>query len=178
MMPEHSPELVAFISAGSSIEPEKHLAAALSMLAKHLHVLAISTVYRTPAIDRPGDPDFLNCVFQVSTAIPPRALKCDVLRGIEEKLGRERLLDKYAPRTIDLDLILYGDEVADGPDLKLPHADLSRWFVRVPILELSPELELPGLGRKLRDIGTVDEVLDEGVALPELTDLLRRRFTQ
>jgi len=177
-MPEHAAETVAYISAGSSIEPQKHLAAAVAMLQERVSVLAISTVYRTPAIGRPRDPDFLNCVFQVKTSLPPRALKFDVLRDTEARLGRRKSPDKYSPRKIDLDLILYGEEIIDEPDLKIPHPDLSRWFVRVPLLELSPALDVPGLGLKLRDLDFVEAGQRQGTKVPEFTEWLRRRIEE
>jgi len=90
----------AYISAGSNIDPEKNLAAALDMLLARMTVTAVSTVYRTAAIGRPGDPDFLNCVFRAKTELPPREVKFGVLVPIEDSLGRVRGCDRYAPRTI------------------------------------------------------------------------------
>lgn len=177
-MPERPPGTVAYISAGSSIEPMEHLDAAVVMLRESVNVLAISTVYRTPAIGRPDDPDFLNCVFQVEASMPPRALKFDVLRAIEAQLGREKSSDKYGPRRIDLDLVLYGEETIDEPDLKIPHPDVSRWFVRVPLLELSPMLDVHGLGLELQGSEGVESEQEKGEPLPGFTELLRRRLEE
>ena len=177
-MAEPSQAVVAYVSAGSSVEPRKHLEATVIMLRDRVRVLAVSTVYRTPAIDRPEDPDFLNCVMQIRTDIAPRTLKFDVLAGIEARLGRERSPDKYAPRRIDLDLVLYGDRIIEEPDLVIPHPDLSRWFVRVPPLELSPGVVVPGRRGRLADLGAADADGDRGKPLPDFTRLLRRRLQE
>ena len=174
-MPEQT--VIAYISAGSSVEPRRNLENAAVMLRETVHITGVSTVYRTPAIDRPNDPDFLNCVFQISTDVLPRALTFDVLRAVEDRLGRRRLRDKYAPRRIDLDLILYGDQTIDEPDLTIPHPDLSRWFVRVPLLELSPDVCVPGAGR-LRDLWPDDDERGQGSPVPDVTDSLRRRIVE
>ncbi len=142
----------AFVGAGSSIAPERHLAEALERLMRRVRVVAVSHVYRTPPVGRPGQGDFLNAVFEIETRLPPRRLKRDVLGGIERELGRVRTGDPYGPRTIDLDLLLYGDRVADASGLKLPHGDLRRPFVAAAVLELAPELRLPGSGRALTDV--------------------------
>src|SRR3990172_12732987 len=142
-MPDRAPTVVAYISAGASIEPRRNLLAAMDMLRRRVKVTAVSTVRQTPAIGRPDDPDFWNCVFQIETSIPPRALKLEVLRAIERVIGREPNADRYAPRKIDLDLVLYGQLVADDPDLKLSHPDLSLPFVRAALLEIAPHLDLP-----------------------------------
>ena len=176
-MPDHLHAVVGFISAGSNIEPRKQLDAATTMLLERVEVLAVSTVYRTPAIGRPDDPAFLNCVFQIRTALSPHVMKFEVLRDIERRLGRERKADKYAPRKIDLDVILYGAEAVDEPDLKLPHPDLCTWFVRVPLLELAPDIEVPGRGR-LRDIHVAEAPHERGQPLPDFTEQLRRRLNQ
>ena len=176
-MADHVRSHVAFVSAGPNIEPRKHLDAATTMLLDQLDVLAVSTVYRTPAIGRPNDPAFLNCVFQIETSLSPRAVKFEVFRTIEARLGRRHSVDKYTPRKIDLDLILYGDLMIDEPDLKLPHPDLSRWFVQVPLLELSPQVEVPGRGR-LRDISPLVGEPEDMQPVLDFTEQLRRRLFQ
>lgn len=176
-MRSRSPTVCAYVAAASSIEPIKHLGAALELLSQSVRVTAVSTVYRTPAIGRPRDPAFLNCVFRMETGIGPRALKFDVLRPIEEALGRQRDGDSFAPLTLDLDLILYGDLVVEEPDLKIPNPDLSRWCVSVPLLELAPGLTIPGSGGPLagRDQHPGDACAGE--PLPDITESLRGRIT-
>ncbi len=161
---EHAED--AYIAVGSNIEPQRNISAALALLRNHVQVTAISTFYRTAAIDRPDQPDFLNGVFAIRTAAGPRALKFDILRGIENQLGRVRSADKYAARTIDLDVILYGQEVRDEPDLRLPDKDINRPFVGLAVLELAPNLILPDSRRPLasifssRDMETLHPMVD------------------
>jgi len=139
-----------FISIGSSIEPEKNIPAALARLWDHARVLRYSPFYHTPAIGRPDDPDFYNCVVSVWTRLDPRELKFDALRKIEAELGRVRTDDGCAPRTIDLDLLLYGDLVVDEPDLRLPDPDiLERPWLAAGLLELEPELVMPDTAKPL-----------------------------
>lgn len=175
-MTEEPSVVSAYISAGSNIEPQKNLLAAMEGLRARLRLKAVSTVYRTPAIGRPQDPDFMNCVFQVETAMPPRVVKFEILRPIEEALGRKWETDRYAPRTIDLDLIIYGDRVLGEPDLILPHPDLYRWFVRVPLLELDSELVVPGTEYLLAHIGDVEGSQYMGEPVVDVTTVLRRKL--
>lgn len=142
-----------FLAVGSNIEPEEHIPAALRRLGRSERVTGISTFYCTAAIGRPEQPAFLNGVWRIETTTAPRALKFDVLRSIEAELGRIRDRDKYAPRTIDLDILLYGDLVMVEADLRIPDPDLrSRPFLAVPLLELVPNLVLPDTGEPLSAI--------------------------
>lgn len=144
-----APQVTAYVAVGSNVEPRRNVPAAVELLRGQVEVCGVSTFYRTAAIGpdgqpRPGDEDFLNGVLAVRTARPARELKFDVLRTIEDRLLRVRSADKYAPRTIDLDLVLYGQAVIDEPDLRIPARDVDRPFVALPLLELAPELVLPG----------------------------------
>ena len=141
-------EVVAYVAVGSNIEPRRNIPAALTMLCERVVVSGVSTVYRSEAVGPDGRvqadaPDFLNAVFEVRTARGPAELKRDVLRPIEAGLGRTRGEGTYAPRTIDLDLVLYGDATIDADGLRIPAPDLLRPFVIVPLLELAPHLVLP-----------------------------------
>ncbi len=143
----------AFIAVGSNIHPEQHVRAAILRLAQQIRIAGISTVYRTEALAHPEQPPYLNCVLEVETDAPPAQLKHGILRPIEDSLGRTRTADKYAPRTIDLDLIVYGDMVVDTPDVRLPDPDiLVRPFLAIPLSELAPELVLPGFGVRIGDV--------------------------
>lgn len=135
---------IAYIGVGSNIEPEANILDALDLLKEHSCVTATSTFYRTPAIGRPEQPDYLNGIWRIETGLAPRDLKFTVLRRIEDQLRRVRGPDKYAARTIDLDLLLYGGLVANDPDCTLPAPELrSRAFLIVCLLELDPFLILP-----------------------------------
>src|SRR5215510_14584310 len=143
----------AFIGIGSNIAPEKNIREALRLLARSARIMSISTFYREPAIDRPSEPDFYNGVIAIDTDLPPMTLKLKELRKIESALGCRRSADKYASRTIDLDLLVYGDLVISSKQLTLPDPDiLRRSFVAVPLCEIAPELLLPGSGVPIRQV--------------------------
>ena len=142
----------AFIGLGSNIEPAQHIRQAVRLLGQVAPVVAISTIYRTPAQGPAGRPAFYNGVVEMQADLPPRALKTELAR-IEAALGRRRTADPDAPRPIDLDLLLYGDLVADEPGLRLPHPDLERRaFVAEPLREVAPGLRLPGSGRSIEEV--------------------------
>lgn len=139
-----------FLGVGSNIEPEKHILAALELLKQHVRVTGVSTFYWTEALGRPDQPRFLNGVWRVETSVEASPLKFDVLWPIETELGRIRTQDKHAARTIDLDILLYGDAVIDQPDLRIPDPDIrTRPFITIPLLELEPDLVLPDTGQQL-----------------------------
>jgi 2-amino-4-hydroxy-6-hydroxymethyldihydropteridine diphosphokinase len=134
----------AYVAIGSNIEPQDNILQSLLMLKSYVTIAAISNFYRTSPVGRPEQPDFINGVVKIRTDHGPRELKFEVLRKIEEKLGRVRSEDKFAPRTIDLDIILYGMTVLNEPSLCLPDPSIRLYpFVAVPLAELAPELILP-----------------------------------
>ncbi len=143
----------AFIGIGSNIEPEKNVRAAIRSLARQARVTGISTVYCTAALDRPEQPHYFNCVAGIETEMPPEKVKHGLLRPIESSLARRRSGDKYAPRTIDLDLILYGDLAMDEEGITLPDPEiLERPFLALPLCELAPGLVLPGCGLRIDSV--------------------------
>jgi 2-amino-4-hydroxy-6-hydroxymethyldihydropteridine diphosphokinase len=143
----------AYIGVGSNIEPEHNLPKALKLLQQRMEVVAIATVYRTAPIDRPDQSAYLNTVWQIRTDVPPRQIKFDVLRCIEAELGRVRTPDRYRSRTIDLDLLLYGDLVLCDADLILPDPDIRhRPFLAIPLFELDPTLILPDTQERLQHV--------------------------
>lgn len=166
----------AFIGIGSNIDPEKNIRQALGRLSQAANLTAISTFYREPALGRPDDPAFYNGVVAIETDLPPLRLKLDLLRGIEADLGRRRTSDKYASRTIDLDLLLYDDCVLSNNELTLPDPDiLERAFVAIPLCELAPDLLLPGSGLPIRRVAERFAVVDMEY-LQEFTRLLRNEL--
>ena len=143
----------AFIAVGSNIDAERNVADALELLGRRLRIAAVSSFYRTRALGPAGRPDFLNGVVEIETELKPLELKRQVLLEIEDALGRERGDDRNAPRTIDLDLVLYGDLVSGEAGTVLPAPEiLERAFVALPLLELEPELVLPGADLPLREL--------------------------
>lgn len=144
------------VSLGSNIEPRTNLAAAVRLLAQRCRVVSVSRVYRTPAVGGNG-PDFLNAAASIETRLAPARLKSTVLRSVEDALGRERQDDRFAPRTIDLDLVLYGSLIlpagSSPADIELPDPDLLRWaHVAVPLADVAPDARHPVDGRTLREI--------------------------
>lgn len=144
----------AFLGIGSSLDPEENISAALGLLlgTPGVEITGISTFYRTPPLPVPGaspesvarDPDFLNGVVEIRTSVSPERL-AEILETIEAALGRVRTEEKYAPRTLDLDLLLY-DGARAHPDIR------SRPWVALPLLELDQDLALPPDGTPLRSI--------------------------
>ena len=168
--------ITAYIGVGSNIEPEANIPRALDLLADRCRVTATSTFYRTPAIGRPDQPGYLNGVWRVETRLTPRDLKFSVLRRIEEQLGRVRGPDKYARRTIDLDVLLCGREVLDDPDCRVPASEIrERPFLVTCLLELDPDLVLPDTNEPLASLlGREDAMALEPAV--EFTSRLRRRL--
>lgn len=141
----------AYVGVGSNVEPERNILSALMLLLPE-GLASVSTVYRTEPVGAPGQPRFYNCVAELFTGRPPVELKYSVLRRIEEKLGRRRNADRYSPRQIDLDLIVYGSIETNSDGLTLPDPDIfKRAFLAIPLLELAPDLILPG-EINLRDV--------------------------
>jgi 2-amino-4-hydroxy-6-hydroxymethyldihydropteridine diphosphokinase len=164
----------AFVAVGSNVHPEENVVRALTLLQTHVSIVAVSTFYGAPPVGRPDQPDFINGVVEIRTSRPPREVKFDVLRNIESQLGRVRSADKFAARTIDLDLILYGATVVDTPDLHLPDATIRTYpFVAIPLLELAPSLILPDTQTPLSEEPIIKAGGDMH-PLAELTESLRR----
>ncbi|HEY3487779.1 MAG TPA: 2-amino-4-hydroxy-6-hydroxymethyldihydropteridine diphosphokinase [Gammaproteobacteria bacterium] len=124
-----------YISIGSNIEAERNIRSALSMLRLEFGELRLSTLYRNPAVGFPGE-DFLNLVVGLNTALPLAAV-LQRLDYIETTHGRDPAQTKFSSRTLDLDLLLYGDTVCQQP-LNLPRVDILRYaFVLKPLSELA-----------------------------------------
>lgn len=145
----------AFIALGSNLGDRLHyLAGARERLAETpgVVVAAASSIYETePVGGPPGQEPFLNAVLRIETTLPPRALLESCL-AIETHFGRQRTVP-WGPRSIDLDLLLYGALSIDEPDLIVPHPRLHlRTFVLVPLCEVAPELVHPTLGTRLSEL--------------------------
>lgn len=165
-----------FLSVGSNIRPEENVRRALLFLSREVPLEAVSTFYVTAPLERPDQPAFYNGVVRGRTPLPPTVLKFQVLRDIEARLGRRREADRYAPRPIDLDILLYGDWVVESEDLVIPDPEIAqRPFLAVPLYELAPDLVLPGSGRPLREIALAF-FPHSMQALPEYTELLRKEI--
>ncbi len=110
-------------------------------------LLRTSRLYRSRAWGNTEQPDFINAVAVVETGLDAREL-LDAMLGIEHHAGRERLAgNRWGPRTLDLDLLLYGGAVIDEPGLRVPHPHLhERSFALVPLVEIAPDAMIPGIG--------------------------------
>ena len=137
----------AYVGLGANLgEREGTIRAALAALPG---VVAVSTLRETEPVGVVDQPPFLNGAAALETELAPREL-LDVLLAVERDLGRERREPemRWGPRTIDLDLLLYGDETIDEPGLTVPHPRLhERRFALEPLLDLDPELSITGRGR-------------------------------
>ncbi|HMC12783.1 MAG TPA: 2-amino-4-hydroxy-6-hydroxymethyldihydropteridine diphosphokinase [Gallionellaceae bacterium] len=146
----------AFIGIGSNIDPAENVRFAIRSLARKTRLVGISMVYCTDALDRPEQPPYYNCVVEIETEALPSEVKHGVLHSIENSLGRKRSEDKYAPRTIDLDLIVYGDLVMDAEGIKLPAPEiLERPFLAIPLFELAPDMVLAGYNQRIVEIASM-----------------------
>ena len=139
---------LAYIALGANLaDPVAQIRAAFTALAElpESRLLRASSLYRTAPVGVHGQPDFINAVAAVDTTLAPQAL-LDALFAIEAQFGRRR--DYHlAPRTLDLDLLLFDDQVIDSPTLHLPHPRLHlRAFVLAPLVELAPDCRIPGRG--------------------------------
>lgn len=135
---------LAYVGLGANLgdrEPTIRRAAGL------IGARRLSTIRETEPWGVEDQPFFLNAVAELETELPPRAL-LDRLLEVERELGRIRDGERYGPRTIDLDLLLYGDETIDEPGLTVPHPRLhERVFVLEPLAELAPHAVVPGRGK-------------------------------
>ncbi len=148
-----SPSVDAYVGLGSNLgESVATLRAALDALdaIAGTQLVRASHFYRTPAWGVTEQPDFLNAVAMVRTQLPAAELLAAML-DIERAAGRNRSADgsdRWGPRTLDLDLLLYGDAVVDVPGLHVPHPHLhERAFALVPLVEIAPDTVIPGVGR-------------------------------
>ena len=150
------PIILAYIALGSNLDaPKEQLARALDALRQlpRSRFISASGLYRTAPMGPPGQPDYINAVAAVETELEPLAL-LDALQAIEAAHGRVRL-ERWGPRTLDLDLLLYGEMTIDLPRLQVPHPGLGeRNFVLLPLYQIAPELVLPD-GRRLSDLVAV-----------------------
>ena len=143
----------AYLSLGSNVGDREHmLGEALRLLeSPGLHVARVSPVYETEPQDFKNQPWFLNLVAEVQTALFPMQLLTRV-RKIERDLGRKRTVNK-GPRSIDIDILLYGESVIDAKDLVVPHPRMTeRRFVLQPLADLAPDLRHPVLRRSIREL--------------------------
>ena len=140
---------IAFIGLGSNLEdPRSQLQRAFAELDQlpDTRLIARSSLYRSAPLGYPDQPEFVNAVVEIATALTPQAL-LQALLQIERQHGRERIF-RNAPRTLDLDVLLYDDVQLHEHGLTLPHPQMHlRAFVLQPLLEIAPDIGIPGVGQ-------------------------------
>ena len=140
-----------FVAAGSNVAPVANLRRALDVLQAHFHPLRCSRAYRNAAVGFEGD-DFINLVVAFDTDLDVDAVIAQ-LHAAEAACGRERDAPKWAPRAMDLDILLYGNLVCDRPGLRLPRPDLVRRpYMLGPAAELAPDFPHPTFGATLGEL--------------------------
>jgi 2-amino-4-hydroxy-6-hydroxymethyldihydropteridine diphosphokinase len=143
-----------YLLIGSNIQPQTNIAAALQMLREKNPIVECSGIWQTTAYGSEG-PDFLNIVVKIESDLERDAIKEQIIRPIETQLKRKRTANKNAPRTIDVDIIIYDEQVMD-------QGLWNKFFITVPVAELLPQLKDPDTGTSLRD--TAQEMIAQGLA--------------
>jgi 2-amino-4-hydroxy-6-hydroxymethyldihydropteridine diphosphokinase len=133
-----------WLSLGSNIEPEQNLHAALRELRARFGELIVSPVYRFPAVGFDG-PDFLNLAVGIDTDLSAGVLN-DWLHALEERHGRRRDVPRFSSRTLDVDIVLFGDQILKGPgNLDVPRSELKHAFVLKPLADIAADVRHPVL---------------------------------
>jgi len=139
--------VTAYLGLGSNLDdPAAQVARAIDAIAAlpDSVLRAVSSFYRNPPMGPQEQPDYVNAVVAIETRLAPRVL-LEAMQGIERSQGRDRSGQRWGPRTIDLDLLLYGDRVLNEDHLKVPHPGIAeRAFVLVPLAEIAPQVSIPG----------------------------------
>ena len=148
-----------YLLLGSNIEPERNLPAAVGMLADFGTVQRVSRVWESAPVDGSDQANYLNAAVLLQTPLNPYGIRSCVVDAIEQRLGRRRdPADRYAARTIDIDLALFNSDVLVFDGRRIPDPDiLTRPFVAVPLAELSPEYVHPVTERTLSEIAATFE---------------------
>jgi len=146
--------MIVYLGLGSNLgERQSNLNAALAALPPAVRVLCSSSVYETEPWGYRDQPPFLNQVVEGDTGLAPLDLLAH-LKQIEAALGRQPTF-RYGPRLIDLDILLYGDQVVNLPGLTIPHPHLAeRAFVLAPLAEIAPEVRHPQSGSTMRELAS------------------------
>jgi len=143
--------VTVYLGLGSNLgDRQANLDRALEFLSQRLRMGKVSSIYDTEPLSDSNQPRFLNLVCQAFTRLEPSALLA-LANGIERKLGRVGKSGK--PRTIDIDILLYGDQVIDTPELVIPHPKMTeRAFVLIPLDEIAPDIIHPAAGKTVKEL--------------------------
>ncbi len=141
--------VLAYIGIGSNLDdPRRQVELAITLLNElpGCHVLRQSSMYVSAPFGGVEQADFVNAVVELETAVPPAILLSSV-KELELSRGRDPGAQRWGPRILDLDILLYGDQVVESADLQIPHPGIAeRNFVLLPLREIAPDLVIPGLG--------------------------------
>ena len=149
----------AHLSLGSNLDPERHLRVAIDALRARFDAVRVSTVYRFPAVGYDGA-DFLNAAASIQTDLSPQALNA-WLHALEDAHGRDRSGPRYSDRTLDIDIVLYDDLVAEGNGhpgpgpgqvLRIPRDELRHAFVLKPLAQIAPDARHPLAARSIAEL--------------------------
>ena len=142
----------AYLGLGSNLgDREDNMRRAVSLLRQRVSLIALSSVYETEPWEYTSQPTFLNLVCAVETGLSPQEL-LELAHEVERDLGRVPTF-RYGPRSMDVDILLYGDEMIETPDLQIPHPRFSeRAFALVPLAEIAPGLVHPALGKSMTEL--------------------------
>lgn len=157
----------AYLALGSNIEPELNLPAAVRELARYGRVVSVSGVWESPPLGFADQPDFLNAALLLETPLSVRELKETVIAAIETSLGRVRTDNRNAPRTLDIDIMLFNDDILQFGRHVIPDPEVTqRPFVVIPLAEIAPDYRHPVTGETLAEIASRFD--------PALTGMRRR----
>ncbi len=151
--------IAAYVGLGSNLDnPAQQVQSAVEALRRDqdMAVTACSRLYRNPPMGPQDQPEYVNAVVAMTTTLAARVL-LERLQAIESQLGRSRDGQRWGPRIIDLDLLVYGEAIIDEAGLHVPHRGIAeRAFVLVPLAEIAPNLDIPGRGAIAALLGAID----------------------
>lgn len=160
--------VAVYVGIGSNIDPHVHIPQALQLLEQQFGALQVSQAYECPAVGFEGDA-FCNLVIGFASALAPLEVVY-ALRAIEQQCGRSRS-EKMRSRTLDLDLLLYGEQILDDADLRVPRNDILRYaFVLKPLVELLPQGRHPVSGRRYADLWADFDASEQPLKAVSLSD--------
>ena len=169
----------AYLSLGSNIEPEINMKSAVELLARYTQILAVSSVWETKPVGFTKQANFLNAAAIVQTKLPAQQFKERALRKIEKILGRVRQANKNAPRSIDIDIMLFNRQIFTMGDRHIPDPEiLERPFVALPLAEIAPDYVHPETGQTLKEIAKSFYVSNEDMFLREDVSRVLAHFVQ
>lgn len=147
--------VMIYLGLGSNLgDREGNLERAIDLLSQRFRMGKASSIYDTEPVGNVNQPRFLNMACQIYTTLPPAGLLAAV-KGIELKLGRVLPASPNSPRPIDIDILFYGDQVVNTPDLVIPHPRLTeRAFVLIPLVEIAPNLAHPVKSKTVKQLLT------------------------